>query len=191
MPTFVIIHGGFWRAIYNVDNSLIETLQPALSKLGYGVCLVEYRRNEHVGGGWPGTNDDIISALKRLHEYSKVWELVFLQSSKVKYTASQGNHVMINFEKVVVLGHSAGTSTTILQCRGHSHALLIGATLALWCCSSAAQDLPFRPVLCAALAPVGDLNAGFARGLGDKGDAVMRYMGGRAPVDQSPDCPYK
>ncbi len=70
--TFVIIHGGFWKPEYSVDNALVDNLQPFLSKRGYGVCMVEYRRISHPGGGWPGTNDDILNSLRKLVELNQV-----------------------------------------------------------------------------------------------------------------------
>lgn len=60
-----------------MDNSLIENLVPYFTAKKYGVCTLEYRRREHDGGGWPGTNQDIVSGLKKLHENFHVRELLF------------------------------------------------------------------------------------------------------------------
>lgn len=70
--TFVIIHGGFWKEMYTLDYSMIDTICPYLLSQGYGVCLIEYRRVGHVGGGWPGTNEDILSAMRKLYSVSQV-----------------------------------------------------------------------------------------------------------------------
>lgn len=38
--------------------------------------MVEYRRREDSGGGWPGTNDDIMSALIKLAECHDVGKFI-------------------------------------------------------------------------------------------------------------------
>lgn len=87
----VIIHGGFWKQQYNIDNALIHTLAPFFVTEGFAACEVEYRRGRLDGGagGWPMTNHDINSALIKLHEYSL-------------------SHPAIDINRVAVLGHSAG-----------------------------------------------------------------------------------
>ncbi len=73
----MVIHGGYWENVWNIDNALIHTLPPFLVQNGHYVCAVEYRRSEHVGGGWPGTNDDIVMALNTLHaNQAKVLDLI-------------------------------------------------------------------------------------------------------------------
>ena len=68
--------------------------------------------------------------------------------------------------------------------------MYVGGTLALWtCCNLSQRALPFRPRLCVALAPVGDLNQGYNLKLSDEGDAVPNYMGG--PPTASDTCPYR
>ena len=76
--TFIILHGGFWKSFYSLDCSAIDTLQPFLSEKGCGVCLVEYRRVGQEGGGYPGTINDIILALKKFYEYSQVFLFLFI-----------------------------------------------------------------------------------------------------------------
>jgi hypothetical protein len=77
--TFAIIHGGFWKAQYALDSAMIDTLCPYLLSRGFGVCLIEYRRVGHEGGGWPGTNEDILSALRKFHSISQVSGLYLFQ----------------------------------------------------------------------------------------------------------------
>lgn len=59
----VLLHGGFWKPEY--DRTHLRTLACALSKDGYRVALMEYRRN-------PGQPDvstsDVKEALKHLHQ---------------------------------------------------------------------------------------------------------------------------
>jgi hypothetical protein len=50
--TVVVIHGGFWRALY--DLSLGRPLAADLAARGYAAWNLEYRR-ALAGGGWPAT----------------------------------------------------------------------------------------------------------------------------------------
>jgi acetyl esterase/lipase len=59
-PIVVVIHGGFWRAAY--DRTHTGPMATALAAAGYVVAIPEYRRTGH-GGGWPGTFDDVATAL--------------------------------------------------------------------------------------------------------------------------------
>jgi acetyl esterase/lipase len=60
----IFVHGGFWRAEYGREHT--RPLAEALAEAGYVVCAPEYRRTGQAGGGWPGTFDDIASAVDRL-----------------------------------------------------------------------------------------------------------------------------
>ena len=44
-PIVVIIHGGFWKEKYRIDNSAIN-LVPFFLEAGFAVCEIEYRRGE-------------------------------------------------------------------------------------------------------------------------------------------------
>jgi acetyl esterase/lipase len=61
--TIVIIHGGFWRARY--DLSLGRPLAADLVRRGYAVWNLEYRRVGN-GGGWPATFDDVAAGIDLL-----------------------------------------------------------------------------------------------------------------------------
>jgi acetyl esterase/lipase len=65
-PLAVVIHGGYWQATYN----LIHTghMCTALAEAGIATWNVEYRRLGDVGGGWPGTGEDVGQALEFLAE---------------------------------------------------------------------------------------------------------------------------
>jgi acetyl esterase/lipase len=80
------IHGGFWRARYNLDHA--GHLCAALTAKGLATANLEYRRVGNDGGAWPGTFADIRAAYNFL-----------LQN------AQQNN---FDREKIVVMGHSAG-----------------------------------------------------------------------------------
>ena len=61
--TVVIVHGGFWRARY--DLSLGRPLAADLAGRGYAVWNLEYRR-VGAGGGWPATFEDIAAGIDLL-----------------------------------------------------------------------------------------------------------------------------
>ncbi|HUC58257.1 MAG TPA: alpha/beta hydrolase [Streptosporangiaceae bacterium] len=60
----MILHGGFWRAAYGREHT--APLAEALAAAGFVVVAPEYRRTGQVGGGWPGTFDDVAVAVDRL-----------------------------------------------------------------------------------------------------------------------------
>ena len=85
-PVLMMIHGGFWRAKYD----LIHTghLCAALAAKGLATWNLEYRRVGNEGGGWPGTFEDIVTGYRFLPQIAKRFNL-------------DANHV-------IVMGHSAG-----------------------------------------------------------------------------------
>ncbi|MGA8986414.1 alpha/beta hydrolase family protein [Aeromicrobium sp.] len=78
----VVIHGGFWRAQY--DLSLGRPLVTSLVERGWTAYNLEYRR-VGAGGGWPRTFDDVANGIDAL-----------------------GTVDGLDTSKVVTLGHSAG-----------------------------------------------------------------------------------
>ena len=79
--TVVIIHGGFWRARY--DLSLGRPLAADLADRGYTAWNLEYRR-AFAGGGWPATFEDVAAGIDRLAG------------------------LPVDTSRVVAVGHSAG-----------------------------------------------------------------------------------
>ena len=63
-PVIAFIHGGFWRSTY--DSSLSEPQAADARSKGYATWNIEYRRVGHEGGGYPGTLDDIATAIDAL-----------------------------------------------------------------------------------------------------------------------------
>src|SRR4051812_49929145 len=59
----VVIHGGFWRARYDLE--LGRPLAADLAAHGFTAWNVEYRRVA-AGGGWPQTVDDVSAAIDHL-----------------------------------------------------------------------------------------------------------------------------
>ena len=95
LPVCVLIHGGFFKEKYHIDNSAIDALIPSLLESSMAVCLIEYRRVGG-GGGFPSTNEDIISAL-----------------SHIDSIASEHG---LDKNRVVVVGHSAGGTLALWAC---------------------------------------------------------------------------
>lgn len=85
-PLVINIHGGFWRAKYNLGHA--GHLCAALTARGLVTANLEYRRVGNEGGGWPGTFSDIRSAYQ------------FLIQNAQRYN--------LDPKKVIVVGHSAG-----------------------------------------------------------------------------------
>lgn len=82
----VVVHGGCWRAKYNIDH--IGAFADALTKAGVATWAVEYRRVGNSGGGWPGTFRDIADAVDHLRRL--------------------GDEHALDLARVVAVGHSAG-----------------------------------------------------------------------------------
>ena len=58
----LVIHGGCWSNAYGVDHAL--PMAAALSDMELDVWATEYRRVGDEGGGWPGSMEDIKSAIR-------------------------------------------------------------------------------------------------------------------------------
>jgi len=79
--TVVIVHGGFWRARY--DLSFGRPLAADLAGRGYAAWNLEYRRAGG-GGGWPATFADVAAGIDLLAD------------------------LPVDTSRVAVIGHSAG-----------------------------------------------------------------------------------
>jgi acetyl esterase/lipase len=82
----VLIHGGFWRAVYT--KRLMNGLARAVAARGWAAWNIEYRRVGFLGGGggWPTTLLDVAAALDHL---------AVLEDE-------------VDIARVVTCGHSAG-----------------------------------------------------------------------------------
>src|SRR3954465_5826945 len=85
-PLLINIHGGFWRAKYNLDHA--GHLCAALAAKGVATANLEYRRVGNEGGAWPGTFADIRAAYHYLVQHASAHHF--------------------DLRKIVVMGHSAG-----------------------------------------------------------------------------------
>lgn len=91
VPLILNIHGGFWRAKYDLEYG--GHLCAALSDSGLVTANLEYRRVGNTGGAWPGTFEDIRSAFH------------FLTQRASKYN--------FNPAKIIAIGHSAGAQLAL------------------------------------------------------------------------------
>jgi acetyl esterase/lipase len=85
-PLVINIHGGYWRAHYNLDHA--GHLCAALTARGLATANLEYRRVGNDGGAWPGTFADIRAAYN--------------------FLVQNGRQHNLDCEKIAVMGHSAG-----------------------------------------------------------------------------------
>jgi acetyl esterase/lipase len=90
-PLVVFVHGGCWLNAFSVDHS--EAFSQALTKEGYAVWSIEYRRTGDDGGGWPGSLNDVLKGVS------------FVQTFK---------DYPIDLNKVILAGHSAGGHLALL-----------------------------------------------------------------------------
>jgi acetyl esterase/lipase len=64
-PVAVVLHGGFWRAIWNLK--LMEKVSADLALRGWAAWNIEYRRTGMMaGGGWPHTFTDVAAAVDHI-----------------------------------------------------------------------------------------------------------------------------
>ena len=85
-PVAIVIHGGFWRAAFDLEHS--GHMCAALTQAGIATWSLEYRRIGQQGGGWPGTCEDVLRGAAHL----KTLALRF----------------PLNASRVLAIGHSAG-----------------------------------------------------------------------------------
>jgi acetyl esterase/lipase len=57
----VMIHGGFWRAKYDLSHA--NPFCAALASRGMAIANLEYRRIGQIGGGWPGSFHDVVAGV--------------------------------------------------------------------------------------------------------------------------------
>jgi len=98
-PVVVLVHGGFWRARFELD--LMDPLALDLATAGYAVWNLEYRRVGQAGGGVPGTLEDVDAALALLADLA----------------ADEGD----DLGRVAIVGHSAGGHLALWAAGNGSH----------------------------------------------------------------------
>lgn len=87
VPVVVLIHGGCWRAQYDLKH--VAAAAAAIAKEGFAVWTIEYSRLGDPAGGWPGTFDDVAKAVDHIRVISS-------------------QHPRVDSNRVILMGHSAG-----------------------------------------------------------------------------------
>ncbi len=73
-PVVIVIHGGCWRARFaTVQNS--AALADALRDEGYATWNIDHRNIDQIGGGWPGTFQDVAKAVDNLRVAAQDYSL--------------------------------------------------------------------------------------------------------------------
>ena len=85
--TVCLLHGGFWAMPYGVDQ--FDDVSLLLSKIGYCVWNVEYRRVGESAYNWENVFDDALAAVNKLPEVKKLYPI-------------------LDLDHVYIVGHSAG-----------------------------------------------------------------------------------
>ncbi|HLJ50783.1 MAG TPA: alpha/beta hydrolase [Bryobacteraceae bacterium] len=106
-PLLIFIHGGFWRARYNLDYA--GHLSAAVTAAGVATWNLEYRRAGDVGGGWPGTCEDVLRGVLHVRQLATTYPL--------------------DLNRIVVAGHSAGGHLALWVAA--QHALPLRAAISL------------------------------------------------------------
>jgi acetyl esterase/lipase len=86
-PVVCLLHGGFWRLPYGREG--LAKVAADLALRGYASWNIEYRRVGETGGGWPGTLDDVVTAIDHLASVRR-------------------NGADLDLGRVAIVGHSAG-----------------------------------------------------------------------------------
>lgn len=90
-PVVAFIHGGCWMNAYDIAHT--RPFAAALRDEGFAVWSIEYRRAGDDGGGWPGSYQDIRTALQSL---------------------STQDNAALDLDRVALMGHSAGGHLALL-----------------------------------------------------------------------------
>ncbi len=97
-PVAIVIHGGCWYSEYDLKH--LASLSAALTGLGIATWSLEYRRIGNVGGGWPGTFQDVANGTDYLRVLAQTHAL--------------------DLKRVITVGHSAGGELALwLAARSH------------------------------------------------------------------------
>jgi acetyl esterase/lipase len=152
-PTIILIHGGYWRARY--DLNLMNSLAEDLATRGFAAWNIEYRRVGNQGGGWPGTFLDVARATDYLQVIASTY--------------------MLDLQRLVPIGHSAGGHLAFwlaARPRIHDGDPLAGSSIK----EDDATSGPLIPQGAISLAGVLDLMMAWRLHLSS--DAVVELLGG-------------
>ena len=87
-PVAILIHGGCWRDLPGAGREQLRPIAAELTRQGIAVWSIGYRRADENGGGYPGTFQDVATAIDELRSQAALYNL--------------------DTSRTVVVGHSAG-----------------------------------------------------------------------------------
>lgn len=87
-PVAILVHGGCWRDLPGAGREQLRPIAAELQRQGMAVWSVGYRRADEAGGGYPGTFEDIATAVDRVRDEARRFQL--------------------DLSRTVIVGHSAG-----------------------------------------------------------------------------------
>jgi acetyl esterase/lipase len=87
-PVAILIHGGCWRDLPGAGREQLRPIASDLANRGIAVWSIGYRRADEKGGGYPGTFQDVATAIDQLRLHAAPYNL--------------------DVSRTVVVGHSAG-----------------------------------------------------------------------------------
>lgn len=145
-PVVLMVHGGCWRTDI-ADLSIMNWAAEDLRRRGIAVWNIEYRGVDRLGGGYPGTYQDVATAADTLRRVAPLFGL--------------------RTDKVVVVGHSAG---------GHL-ALWLGARSGIPASSPLHADRPLPVAAVVSLGGLPDLGAQIVKPAGCGVDPVEAMAG--------------
>ena len=108
-PTVIFLHGGCWSSAYDYQHAFL--LCQSLARSGHMVWLPEYRRIGELGGGWPGTFQDVTESI--------AWLL-------------GAEAAQIDFDAVQLVGHSAGAHLALWLNRAQPGGMTLLAPQAIY-----------------------------------------------------------
>jgi acetyl esterase/lipase len=99
-PVAIVIHGGYWRARYDLRH--IGHFCVALAKSGIAAWCIEYRRIGNPGGGFPGTFDDVHAGAAHLKKIAAEHSLDLKRIAATGHSA--GGHLVLWLAKQNAIG---------------------------------------------------------------------------------------
>lgn len=151
-PVAVFVHGGFWKNHWYADLSL--AMADDLAYHGFACWIMEYRRVKDQGGGFPGTLEDVAGALH------------LLSAAHEESSSSMGKKIL-DLDRVVLIGHSAGGQLALIVSQVQKWRLPVSSLVKIKPCAVVCQ------------AGVTELVQAAHDKLSDEGTAVQNFMGGQ------------
>lgn len=110
-PVVVGIHGGWWRVAHGLDTH--SHLCAALTATGFATWNIEYRRIGEEGGGWPGTFEDVGSAVDFLYQIAPTYRLDLSRVVAVGFSAGGHLALWVAARHRFAFGHPLWTSAPL------------------------------------------------------------------------------